>query len=88
VASSGEKDRDEEKAAPYCSNLLFPVINCILLAQPSRSLLLKRVRHTSLLPALVNGALTSSGLRHEEVCRGMEWGKRYRGAALWGQQPA
>lgn len=48
-ASSGEKDRDEEKATPYCSNLLFPAINCILLAQPSCSLVLEHVKHTSLL---------------------------------------
>lgn len=67
-ASSGEKDRGEEKATPYCSNLLFPVINRILLAQLSCSLVLKHVRHTSLLPALVNEALTSSALSPEEAC--------------------
>lgn len=67
-ASSGEKDGDEEKATPYCSNLLFPVINCILLAQPSRSLVLKHVKFASLLRTLVKEALTSSLLSPGEVC--------------------
>lgn len=68
AASSGEKDRDEEKATPYCSNLLFPVINCILLAQPARRPVLKHVKYTSLLPTLVKEALTSSLLSPEAVC--------------------
>lgn len=90
MASNGKKDRDEEKATPYCSNLLFPVINCILLAQPSQNLVLKHVKHTSLLRTLVKEVLTSSLLSPKEVCciGGKKLEKRSRGAGLRGHQPA